>query len=224
MARKTEEITGRLAKMPTAILADALEALSLPDAAMSHPIRCLAGERFAGRARTLQKVPLPTNAGHAEIAPQTGNLLYELIDDCRDGEVLVLAVGGELRSANFGGNMAERAAILGVAAVVTDGALRDIGDFRNLGLTAFAAASSPMSSRGKFATIAADVPVQCGGVRVCPGDYIAGDADGVIVIGPAHIEAVLDACDRFLGKDAAIRNELASGETLVTAMRRHPKR
>lgn len=213
-----------MGRVPTAILADALEVLGLPDAAMTPAIRALAGSRIAGRARTLLKVPLPPNAGQADVAPGKGGIIYDLIDNCLPGQVLVLATGDSRRSANFGGNMAEQAARLGMAGVVTDGGLRDIADLRRLGLAGFAAMASPMSSRGKLAFVAADVPVTCGGVWVRPGDYVVGDEDGVIVVPAERIDDILDACEKLEAKDALIRADLEAGISLAQAVRNHPKR
>jgi len=216
-------ILERLRAVPSAVLADAMEVLKLPDAVLPAAVRCLAGEKFAGRARTLLKAPRPANATQQDVAPGKAGDLYDLIDSCKAGDVIVLAVGGDLRSANFGGNMAERAAILGVSGVVTDGALRDLADFRRLGLSAFGAGASPRSSRGHFVTLAHDVPVVCGGVHVRPGDYVVGDADGVVIIAASRVEDVLAAAAGFEAKDEAVREALAQGSTLAEAVKKFSK-
>jgi regulator of RNase E activity RraA len=66
-----------------------------------------------------------------------------------------------------------------------------------------------------------DVPVLCAGVLVRPGDYVFGDADGVVVI-PEHVaEATFSAALAKVEAETTTRDELAAGETLGAVFQRH---
>jgi 4-hydroxy-4-methyl-2-oxoglutarate aldolase len=103
---------------------------------------------------------------------------------CEPGDVLVLAARGQLGYAMWGGYLSDAMRARGLAAVVVDGAVRDVDDI--------AAARLPVLARG-IATGAAppstpaeaNVPVACAGVVVMPGDIVVADSKGVVVVPPA---------------------------------------
>ena len=64
------------------------------------------------------------------------------------------------------------------------------------------------------------VPVTIGDARVCPGDLLRGDADGVVVIPAAHEAAVLAAAEEIDSAEREIRNAVSQGKTLAEA-RKH---
>jgi regulator of RNase E activity RraA len=71
---------------------------------------------------------------------------------------------------------------------------------------------------GAFARpVAANVPVVCGGVEVHPGDYVAADADGVIVIPGDVYSDVMDAASGVLAKEQQVLDKIAAGVSLAEA-------
>jgi len=66
--------------------------------------------------------------------------------------------------------------------MVLDGAVRDIAELRALGLPVFARAVSPATAVSRYASVAKQIPVECGGVTVNPGDIIVAGEDGVVVV------------------------------------------
>jgi regulator of RNase E activity RraA len=68
---------------------------------------------------------------------------------------------------------------------------------------------------------ATQVPVNIGLVRVCPGDLIRGDADGVVVIPAAFEEKVLTAAEQIQSSEDAIRASVRGGMTLREAREKH---
>jgi len=68
---------------------------------------------------------------------------------------------------------------------------------------------------------ARDVPVTCGGVRVCPGDLVFGDVDGIVVV-PQDIvaEVVAKAWEKVKG-ESTVREELRSGASVVATFRKY---
>jgi regulator of RNase E activity RraA len=75
--------------------------------------------------------------------------------------------------------------------MVLDGAIRDIWDIRRMGLTVYARSATPRTAVGHYATVATNVPVDCAGVTVRPGDIIVADEDGVVVVPQERAEEVL---------------------------------
>ena len=68
--------------------------------------------------------------------------------------------------------MAGRAQARGAAGVVVDGVVRDVAGLRAMGLSVHARGAYPTPSQGKLIPWESDVPIQCAGVLVFPGDYV----------------------------------------------------
>jgi 4-hydroxy-4-methyl-2-oxoglutarate aldolase len=152
--------------LPTAELADAAGALI----AMEPRIRPVwPGARLAGRAFTVRTPPGEHRAvrAAAEQAPA--------------GSLLVVDGGGELGCALWGDTMSRLALERGLAGIVVDGAVRDLDGIEALRFPVFAAGWVP-TAPGRELAGELSVPVRCGGLEVRPGDYVYGDADGVVVV------------------------------------------
>ena len=116
-----------------------------------------------------------------------------MIDEAKPGEVGVIVMEGTLDIAAMGNLMATAAIERGMAGMVLDGAIRDVWDIRRMGLTVYARSKSPRTAVGHYATVAKNVPVECAGVTVRPGDIIVADEDGVVVVPQEHAADVLKA-------------------------------
>jgi regulator of ribonuclease activity A len=109
------------------------------------------------------------------------NALVRLaLEDQGGGRVLVIDGGASLRCALVGGNLAKLAERNQWSGIVVWGAVRDVSELRvcRIGLRALAA--NPRKS-DKSGSGARDVPVVIGGIAVNPGDWLAADADGLVV-------------------------------------------
>ena len=114
-----------------------------------------------------------------------------MIDAAKPGEVGVIVMEGTLDIAAMGNLMGTAATVRGMAGMVLDGAIRDIWDIRRMGLTVYARSATPRTAVGHYATVARNVPVECAGVTVRPGDIIVADEDGVVVVPQERAEEVL---------------------------------
>jgi regulator of RNase E activity RraA len=103
-----------------------------------------------------------------------------MIDNSKPGEVGIIVVENGLDVAGLGGLMGTTAKVRGMAGVLIDGGVRDLPELRALGLPTYSRSVVPSSSVGRWASVASNVPVQCAGVRVSPGDIIVAGEDGVV--------------------------------------------
>jgi len=195
------------------LLSDVLDGLGYTAQAMAPHIRPLdEGIVMVGRARTMlyADVYAPPGPGENHYA-----LEIELVDSLRANEIAVSACGATGRIAPWGGLLSTAAQMRGAAGAVMDGLVRDIRHVRDLGFPVFAGGIGPLDSRGRGKVIEIDVPIECGGVRICPGDIIFGDADGCVVI-PREIEAEVVAAARIkLSGENKTQEALLAGRSLT---------
>jgi 3-hexulose-6-phosphate synthase/6-phospho-3-hexuloisomerase len=85
----------------------------------------------------------------------------------------------------------------GVVGAVVDGAIRDTDEIRDLGFHIHSKAIVPRSTHspfsGRMEPIEVNVPIQCAGVIVHPGDIVMADEVGVTVIPLNRAKEVLAA-------------------------------
>jgi regulator of ribonuclease activity A len=106
------------------------------------------------------------------------------LEEPGDGRVLVVDGGGSTRCALVGGNLAAMGAKNGWAGIVVDGCVRDTAEMASasIGIRALALHPRRSEKRGEGRR---DVALRIQGVDVRPGDWLAADADGVIVLDKA---------------------------------------
>ena len=122
---------------------------------------------FAGPVTTLQL--------HEDNA-----LVRVVLGDPGAGRVLVIDGGASLRCALVGGNLGKLAEQNQWNGIVVWGAVRDVAELRECRIGLRALSANPRKSEKRGSGVR-DVPVVIGGVTVNPGDWLAADADGVVV-------------------------------------------
>jgi regulator of RNase E activity RraA len=90
-----------------------------------------------------------------------------------------------------------------------------------MGFPVFAGGIGPLDSKGRGMVMAIDVPVECGGVAVHPGDWVFGDVDGVVVIPGGMVEKIVTLSLEKVTQETTVRDELAAGESLASVFARH---
>ncbi|MGA8487630.1 MAG: 4-carboxy-4-hydroxy-2-oxoadipate aldolase/oxaloacetate decarboxylase [Gaiella sp.] len=161
--------------------------------------RVVPGSRAAGPART------------ALCAPGDNTMVHALVAHARPGDVLVLTSAEPAPVAFVGDLLATQARAQGVAAVLVDGAVRDLDELADLGLpiwTRFVRAQG--ATKGEVGKL--DVPVVVGGVEIRPGDLVVMDGDGAVVVPTDRVEAVLSAGRERADKETAVRPRYRDGE------------
>jgi regulator of RNase E activity RraA len=128
----------------------------------------------------------------------------------------------DMYSACFGGLMATRLKTLGAAGVVVDGRFRDIQEIQELGLPLFARGNSILGSNTFTKASQLNVPLQFrGDLWVNPGDILAGDSDGVVVIPPSLVDQVVQLCQERKGIDEKTTQDLHHGAEMGPTIRKH---
>ena len=141
----------------------------------------------------------------------------EAIDRAGPGDVIVVdagggptAIWGELASWSAHGRK--------VAAVVIDGAVRDLDAILELGFPVFSRSVSPDAGEPKgHGEIGIEVVV--GGQRVRPGDWVIGDASGVVVVPRERAQEVANRALDVLEHENRVREEIKRGSTLATVQK-----
>jgi len=136
----------------------------------------------------------------------------EAIDHAQPGDVIVIDAGAKPPA--VWGELASHSCLTkGVAGVVIDGAIRDTAQIRQLGFPAFARYIVPAAGDPKGLG-EMDIPIVVGNCRVCPGDWIIGDDDGVMVIPKCKAVEVANRAQDVLERENRIRAEIEAGSTL----------
>ena len=130
----------------------------------------------------------------------------------RPGDVMVIATGGHRDHSVSGDLLVGMAKNAGVVAVVTDGMVRDRSGLDAAGIPVFAAGLHPNSPQ-KNGPGSVGLPITCGGLAIEPGDIVAGDEDGVVIIPSARIVEAREALLVVRDKEAKTEAVVAAGAT-----------
>ncbi len=142
--------------------------------------------------------------------PADNLMVHKALQVAQPGEVVVVNAGGNITSAVFGELMCHTASAARLGGIVVDGAIRDVEGITRLGFPAYSRSVSP-GSCDKDGPGEINVPISCGGVVVCPGDVVVGDADGVAVVPRAHAEEVLALVAALRDRERVRIAEIAAG-------------
>jgi regulator of RNase E activity RraA len=201
-----------------AVLSDVLDAQGYRHQVLPPSIRPL-DERLilCGRART----GLYRDVYHVAPGHNPYELEIALIDDLRPGEVAVLGCGRSGRIAPWGELLTAASVARGAHGCVTDGLVRDTKAIRELAFPVFHGGIGPLDSKGRGEVCSLDVPIECAGVTVNPGDLVFGDADGVVVVPqPIAGQTLKLALEKVEGENRT-RDELRQGARLADVFKKH---
>ncbi|MER3545761.1 MAG: orotidine 5-phosphate decarboxylase [Chloroflexota bacterium] len=187
---------------PSCVVSDCMERAGV----LRSDIRPLFEARFVGAALTVKLYP--------------GDLV-----DCLDalavaqaGDVIVVDAAGETETSIWGGLMAGLCQQKGVVGAVVDGAIRDIDEIKALRFPIFSRAIVPRSTHSPYSRrlepIEVNVPIQCGGVLVSPGDIVLADEIGVVVIPREQAGEVLVRAQAQAAQEEATRQRIRQGKTV----------
>ena len=169
--------------------------------------------RVAGRAFTLRFVParedLATPASWA--SPISTRAAIEAMPS---GAIAVVDAMGTTDAGIFGDILCARMAKRGVAALVTDGVVRDLAGVLGTGLPVWCRGTAAPASVNGLTFVGWQEPIGCGGTAVFPDDVIVADGDGAVVIPQALVEDVAKAGPEQERLEAWIMREVEKGVAL----------
>jgi regulator of RNase E activity RraA len=190
--RVDERVLEQFRAHSVANLGDALDRLNIVDGGIAPVWN---GAQAVGTA-----LPVLTVAGD-------NKAVIAALEHIRPGDILVINAFGHDGRAVIGDNLAQRFALHGAAGAVVDGYVRDAAIIERLHVPVFARGLTPAGPfKNGPGTIGEAVAI--GGVVENPGDIVAADGDGVIVIPPQRAEEALKAVEEIVAREAALDAEV----------------
>jgi regulator of RNase E activity RraA len=169
--------------------------------------------RLVGRAFTLRFVPAREDLATPESwgAPISTRAAIEAMPA---GCIAVVDAMGCEEAGIFGDILCARMAHRGVAALVTDGVVRDVAGVLGTGLPVWCSGVAAPPSVAGLTFVAWQQPIGCGGVAVFPDDWVVVDDDGAVLIPQALVGDVVAAAVEQERMEAWIMDEVGRGEAL----------
>ncbi|MES2155071.1 MAG: 3-hexulose-6-phosphate synthase [bacterium] len=196
-----EELAAAFAKCSTSNISDAMHRKGAMDGGI-QPRQT--GVRIAGRAVTV----FTADGDWAKPV--------EAIEAAKRGEVLVIDQRGT-QTAMWGELASHSSQLRGVAAVVVDGAVRDIDDIRAMGFPVWSRWVVPNAGEPKgFGEIGGEV--RCGGQTVRSGDWIVADDMGVVVVPQDEAQEIANRSIEVHERENRLREEIRRGKTLSSVL------
>jgi regulator of RNase E activity RraA len=179
-----------LAEVSTATITTVLLKKGIRNAYMRGP-KPLAGDtpRIVGPAFTMRFIPAREDLAVPE-AWASPRSTRAAIEDMPEGVITVADARGVTEAAIFGDILVARMRKRGVAALVTDGTMRDAVGVLATGLPVWCTGAAAPSSVAGHIFVGWQEPIGCGGVAIYPGDIVVADGDGAVVIPIALAEEV----------------------------------
>ncbi len=218
-----EQICERYKRLYAGAVYDVLEQLGYPDQAVAHSIVALEpGMQLAGPAFTVKGTVTAERdeAGRHQRMKMVCSMTYPCIEVRDQGTPFNVAIYGELS--------ATTARAHGATGALIDGGTRDCGHLIAMGFPVFARYRCPVEAFGRYTMLKTQVPIRISGettetVIVNPGDFIFGEADGVLVIPKDLTLQVLDECERIKGLEDLARRDFARGDDPVEVFVRYKR-
>ena len=135
------------------------------------------------------------------------------------GDMIVVDAGGESETSVCGGLMGGLAKNRGIRGMVVDGAGRDTDELEDIGwpiwTRAITARGTHTMFSGRKEELSINVPINCGGVVVNPGDFIVADVIGVTVIPLTEAKEILKLAREQAEREQKTRELVAQGKTIT---------
>ncbi len=143
--------------------------------------------------------------------PGDNGMIHAAVEVCQEGDILVVTTTAPSTHGMFGDLLATSLQVRGVRGLVTNAAVRDTADLREMGFPVW---TRHVSCQGtvKNTPGAVNVPISIDGVVINPGDVVCADDDGVVVVEREQVSWALEQSKARLEKEAVVRARLEAGE------------
>jgi len=194
--RSSRELVQKFSGLPTGNVCDAQGRVG----ALDYRIKPVGeASQFCGTALTVDSGPRDNLAAWAAL------------DVAEPGDIILIATGGHLDSSVVGDLYVGMAKNAGVAAIVTDGVVRDLPGIDAAGIPVFARGICP-NSPWKNGPGSVGMPIVIGGSAVEAGDIVVGDQDGVVIVAQHSAAAAAEALKAVLEKEKTMEAAVKAGQ------------
>lgn len=198
-----------------ASVSDAAEQILGSKIYMSHRMQAIFPTKFAGYAVT---VLLKKDEGNKDPNALAG--MMSAIDGGAKDSVYVMTVEGGADIAGMGGLMGTTMYSRGYVGAVIDGGVRDVAQLKRIGFPVYALGPVPSTSVGHYKFGGANIPLLCNGVQVQPGDIVAADSDGVVVVPRARAQEILTLAQQMDFKEHSMYPFIEKFRSLQEAVKK----
>jgi regulator of RNase E activity RraA len=169
--------------------------------------------RLVGRAFTLRFVPAREDLATPESwsSPKSTRAAIEAMPA---GCIAVVDAMGITDAGIFGDILCARMQKRGVAALITDGVVRDVAGVLGTGLPVWCSGAAAPPSVAGLTFVNWQEPIGCGGVAVFPDDVVVVDKDGAVLIPAAQLDHVVKEGPEQEALEGWIMSEVEKGAVL----------
>ncbi|WNF36178.1 RraA family protein [Bacillaceae bacterium IKA-2] len=181
----SKSISEKFKGIPTTAISDALNGMNNLDSSIKPVSSYL---KLVGKAVTVK------------VRAADNKLVLKGIAEAEQGDVLVVDAKGYMNNAVAGDFVIGLASTLGLAGIVIDGVVRDIGAIKEMDFPVFCKGVTTAAS-DKRGSGEVNAPISCGDAVIHPGDIIIGDEDGVVCVPQEIAIEIFEKAQEKLKKD-----------------------
>ncbi|HLF77751.1 MAG TPA: RraA family protein [Dehalococcoidia bacterium] len=193
-------------KLGTSALSDAMDRLGIPGQALGiKPVD--RSFQLCGPAYTIHYIPVDIHGGS----------VGDFIDDVPPGQVVVIDNGGRTDCTVWGDILTVMGSLKGVGGTVINGVCRDSLRALEVNYPIFSRGTYMRTGKDRVMADAFNTKVSLGEISVTPGDILAGDFDGIVVIPQDRLDEVVAVAREIEDAEDAIRESIKKGMSLLEA-------